>query len=470
MTLREIADIVGGRVVDATGDEVVSGAAFLDSRAAVSGGLFVAIEGEHVDGHDFALAAVEAGAVAAMTTREVGSRAVVVDDTVEALGTLARHVIAAFPSLYVVGITGSQGKTSTKDLIAQVLEQVGETVAPTESFNNEIGVPLTALRASESTRFLVVEMGSRGRGHLTYLTSITPPNAAVVLNVGVAHLGEFGTQDDIAVAKGELVEALPADGVAVLNGDDHRVALMRDRTAATVVTFGTGDDVDVRVSNIGLDGIGHVGFEVVVAGESRRLELPLVGEHQASNAAAVLALATAMGLDLDATVAVLQSARPRSKWRMDIATTSNGVTVINDAYNANPDSMQAALKTLADVGHRRGPGARTFAVLGEMLELGDTASAEHAAIGRLAARLDVSHVVSVGADALSIHFAAAESASWGGEPTACADAEEALAFLRGALRPGDVVLVKASRAVGLEQLALALLDEAGLDTAMEAEA
>jgi len=470
LTLREIASIVDGTLADATGDEHVTGTSFVDSRYAVPGGLFVAVVGEHVDGHDYATDAVSHGAAAALTTRQVGVPAVVVRDTVVALGLLARHVVAALPSMYVVGVTGSQGKTSTKDLLAQVCERSGDTVAPAESLNNEIGVPLTALRATGSTRFLIVEMSTRGHGHISYLTSITPLHAAIVLNVGVAHLGEFGSRDHIAAAKAELVQALPADGVAVLNADDPRVAAMAASTAAHVVTFGESPEADVRVTDVRLDDTGCVGFDVTVGDDRRHVQLSSIGEHQARNAAAVIALATSVGIALDVAVSALETARTRSKWRLEVTTSDNDVTVVNDAYNANPDSMRAALMTLAHIGRRRGPQTRTFAVLGEMRELGASSMREHEAIGRLAARLHISQVVAVGDAARQVHRGAAREDSWEGESLAVADAESAVDFLRGVVRAGDVVLVKASRAAELEKVALALLGDPDIGTATEAEA
>jgi len=469
LALREIASIVGGTLADATGDEQVTRPAFVDSRHAVSGGLFVAVPGEHADGHDFAAAAVRSGAAAALTTRQVGVPAVVVADTVVALGLLARQVVAAVPSLCIIAVTGSQGKTSTKDLLAQVFEEVGETVAPAESLNNEIGVPLTALRATVSTRFLVIEMGVRGHGQISYLTSITPPHAAIVLNVGVAHLGEFGSRDDIAAAKSELVEALPEDGVAVLNADDSRVAAMVGGTRARVVTFGESSDADVRIASVSLDEIGRVGFDVSCDGGRGRVQLSLIGEHQARNAAAVIAAATGLGVPYADVVAALEHARVRSKWRMEVATNDAGVTVINDAYNANPDSVRAAMNTLSQIGRRRGAQGRTFAVLGEMRELGDSSTREHEAVGALAVQLHISRLVAVGEAARPMQHGAVRRGPWEGEAVAVPDAQSAITFLRETLRAGDVVLVKASRAVGLETVALAMLGDEDIDTAAEAD-
>lgn len=457
MTLADIATAVGGELADAgdgTSIEVV-GDVFHDSRQVVTGGLFVAIRGERVDGHDYAAGCVDAGAAAALVDHPVGVPAVVVPDTIAALSALATVVVSRLPGLRVVGITGSQGKTSTKDIVAQLLERTGETIAPAGSFNNEIGAPLTALRVRESTAYLVSEMGARGRGHIRDLAAMVHPTVGLVLNVGVAHIGEFGSQDDIAVAKRELVEALPEGGLAVLNADDARVAAMRDHTVARVVTFGEASEADVRVSELRVDDDGHPVFLLSAGAESADVRVPLVGEHQAANAAAAAAVALGLGMPFVDVVDTLRSLTSRSRWRMEVSSRSDGVTIINDAYNANPDSMRAALKTLADFGRRRGTG-RTIAVLGEMLELGESSSQEHDAVGRLAVRLDVSQLVVVGEGAKPMHLGASLEGSWNDESVHVPDVDAAVAFLRGALRPGDIVLVKASRAAGLERVAAAL--------------
>ncbi len=462
LTLAEVATAVKGRLADAgDGTNVtVRGAAFVDSRDVVAGGLFVAVQGERVDGHDYAAGAVEAGAAAVLVERPVGVPAVVVDDTVAALGALAAHVVSTLPGLTVVGITGSQGKTSTKDILAQLLERAGETVAPAGSFNNEIGAPLTALRVGPSTAYLVSEMGARGRGHIKDLAAMLRPSVGLVLNVGVAHLGEFGSQDDIAVAKRELVEALPADGLAVLNADDARVVSMRDHTVARVVTFGEASHADVRVTDLTLDDGGRPAFVLHAGADAADVVVPLVGAHQAMNAAAAAAVALGLGMRFVDVVETLRTLTARSRWRMEVSQTGDGVTVINDAYNANPDSMRAALTTLADLGRGREIG-RTFAVLGEMRELGDTAPEEHEAIGRLVGRLGISRLVVVGDEARPIQVGAGlESSGPAGSTAVCvADADEAVALLRGALQPGDIVLVKASRAAGLERIAEALMQD-----------
>jgi UDP-N-acetylmuramoyl-tripeptide--D-alanyl-D-alanine ligase len=454
----EIASAVGGSLSEVPDGATVSGAVTIDSRAVEPGGLFVALPGERVDGHDYVGQAVRSGAAAALTARPVaGSPCVVVDDPQAALGKLARYVLDRLPELTVIGLTGSQGKTSTKDLIAQLVEPLGPTVAPKGSFNNEIGHPLTALRCDEKTRFLVAEMGAAQIGDIRYLAGITPPRIGLVLNVGVAHIGRFGGQDQIAVAKGEMVEALAADGVAVLNADDARVAAMAARTTARVLTF--GEQGDVRATGVALDESGRAGFTLHVGGQQHPVRLQLVGEHQVSNALAAAAVAHAVQLEPERIAAGLSAATAQSRWRMEITDAPAGFTVINDSYNANPDSMRAALKALVAIGRAR--GARTWAVLGEMRELGAASEAEHDAIGRLAVRLDVNRLVAVGEAARPTHLGAALEGSWGEESVYAENIDSAVELLRRELRPGDVVLVKASRGASLDRLAAALLGEAG---------
>ena len=449
LSLRAVAEVVGGTLSDATGDETVSGAA-IDSRQVAPGDLFVALPGERVDGHAFAAAAVAAGAAGVLAARPAGVPAVVVADPAGALGRLACWYAGTIPAR-VVGITGSSGKTSTKDLVAQVVERAGATVAPVGSFNNELGLPLTVLRADATTAFLVLEMSARGTGHIAWLCGVAPPEAGVVLNVGVAHLGEFGSREAIAVAKGELVEALPPHGLAILNADDPLVMGMTARTPAPVVTFGSAGDY--RAEDVVLDDLSRASFTLVTPGGRAPVRLRLVGEHHVSTALAAAAVGEWAGLPVAAVAGALSDAVPRSRWRMEVRETADGVTVINDAYNANPDSTKAALKTLAAAG--RG-GRRTWAVLGEMAELGDAAWDAHDEVGRLCVRLDINRLVVVGANAKGIHAGAGLEGSWGNETTFVDDADAALRLLLAELRPGDVVLVKASRAAGLERVALAL--------------
>jgi UDP-N-acetylmuramoyl-tripeptide--D-alanyl-D-alanine ligase len=462
MTLEAVAAAVGGRLTAGTDPKaVVTGGVVTDTRRLHAGDLFVAIVGERIDAHDLVGEAVQAGAVAALVTREVAGPAVLVDAVEPALSRLARAVTDALDELVVVGVTGSAGKTSTKDLLADVLLPLGEVVAPEGSFNNEIGLPVTALRCTPATRVLVAEMGARGVGHIAALCASTPPDVGLVLNVGSAHLGEFGSQAAIAQAKGELVEALRPGGTAVLNADDPLVAGMAGRAAdgVRVWRFGESDAADVRALDVTVDDAGRAAFRLVLGAgalpeDTARVQLQLLGAHQVSNALAAAAVGVLLGVPLSVVAERLSQARPRSRWRMEVTERGDGVTVVNDAYNANPESMRAALKTLADLGR----GRRTWAVLGEMLELGPASAEEHDAVGRLAVRLDVNRLVAVGEGARPMQLGAAHEGSWGDEATWVPDVAAAVALLLAEVAPGDVVLVKASRSIGLERVADALLD------------
>ncbi|MFB6891177.1 UDP-N-acetylmuramoyl-tripeptide--D-alanyl-D-alanine ligase [Kitasatospora sp. NPDC056327] len=457
LTLAEVAAAVGGTLAGADPDALVTAPVEVDSRKVRPGGLFAAFVGEHADGHDYAATAVGAGAVAVLASRPVGVPAVLVDSVVDALGKLARAVVGRTGAT-VVALTGSAGKTSTKDLIAQLLQRLGDTVYPPGSLNNEIGHPMTALRVEDTTRHLVLEMGARHKGDIEYLTSITPPRIGLVLNVGTAHVGEFGSQEAIAEAKGELVEALPADGVAILNADDRLVRAMAARTRARVVFFGESPDAGVRARDVRLDSTGRPSFTLSTPAGSAPVQLRLYGEHHVSNALAAAAVAMELGLSVDDTAEALSQAGALSRWRMEVVDRADGVTVVNDAYNANPDSMRAALRALISMGGRGPERRRTWAVLGEMRELGEDSLAEHDAIGRLAVRLDVTKLVAVGGrEAACMELGARNEGSWGEESVLVSDADAAVELLRSQLRPGDVVLVKASRSVGLEKVAEALL-------------
>lgn len=463
LTLAEVAQAVGGSTHDIpdTGRRV-TGPVAIDSREVGPGGLFVALAGERVDGHDYAAQAVAAGAIAVVATRPLGVPAIVVEDVTAALGALARHVSERI-GVTVVALTGSSGKTSTKDLLAQLLRRLAPTVWPEGNLNNEIGLPLTALRATEETRQLVLEMGARGVGHIRYLTGLTPPRVGVVLNVGTAHIGEFGGREQIAQAKGELVEALPAAGLAVLNADDPLVRAMAGRTAARVVLFGEDPAAEVRAEKVRLGERGQPSFTLRTPSGCAPVNLRLYGEHNVSNALAAAAVARELGMSTDEIATALSEAGPLSRWRMEVTERADGVTVVNDAYNANPESMRAALRALAAMGRAaQARGGRTWAVLGAMAELGGESLAEHDAVGRLAVRLNVSKLVAVGGpEAAWMRMGAYNEGSWGEESVHVSDAEAAIDLLHGELRPGDVVLVKASRAAGLERLAQALLAERG---------
>jgi UDP-N-acetylmuramoyl-tripeptide--D-alanyl-D-alanine ligase len=457
LTLAEVARLTGGELTGAPDDgAAVTGAVTLDSRTVARGDLFVAVAGERVDGHDFLGAAADAGAVAAVATRPHDALpCVVVPDPVAALGRLAAgvHGRLVHGGLITLAITGSSGKTSTKDLLGQVLAAAGPTVSPPGSYNNDIGLPLTVLSADDDTRFLVLEMGSRGPGHIARLCRVARPRIGVVLNVGSAHLGEFGSPEGIAAAKGELVEALPDDGTAVLNGDDPRVLGMAPRTRARVVTTGRGPDADVRATGVSLDDSARPRFTLVAAGEEHAVALQVVGEHQVANALSAAAAALAAGMAPADVATALSAAGPRSPWRMEVERRPDGVTVVNDAYNANPESMRAALAALAGL-----PGTRRIAVLGAMAELGPDAAAEHERLGRDAAAAGVDLLVAVGADAVGIADGASAAGRRAGEESVhVPDRAAARELLTQVLRPGDVVLVKASRSYGLELLAADLL-------------
>ncbi|MER7686400.1 UDP-N-acetylmuramoyl-tripeptide--D-alanyl-D-alanine ligase [Streptomyces sp. NPDC097610] len=464
LSLAEIAAVVGGQTYDIPDPAVqVTGPVVRDSREVEPGSLFVAFVGERVDGHDFAEAVVAAGAVAVLASRPVGVPAIVVADVQAALGALARHVVERLGAT-LVALTGSAGKTSTKDLIAQVLRSKAPTVFTPGSLNNEIGLPLTALSATEETRFLVLEMGARGIGHISYLTDLTPPRIGLVLNVGTAHIGEFGGREQIAQAKGELVESLPpseAGGVAVLNADDPLVRAMASRTKARVILFGESGEADVRAENVRLTDAGQPAFRLHTPSGCSDVTMRLYGEHHVSNALAAAAVAHELGMSADEIALALSEAGSLSRWRMEVTERPDGVTVVNDAYNANPESMRAALRALAAMGKAsQAQGGRTWAVLGQMAELGDEALAEHDAVGRLAVRLNVSKLVAVGGrEASWLQLGAYNEGSWGEESVHVSDAQAAVDLLRSELRPGDVVLVKASRSVGLERVAQALLDD-----------
>lgn len=480
LSLSEIAEIVGGRTHNG-GWQRVTGTVEFDNREVGPGGLFVALPGERVDGHAFAAAAVAAGAAGVLAAREVDAPAVIVPPVAEtaapgtelalagdtdgsgravlaALGKLARYVSAvlADAGLTTVGITGSSGKTSAKDLIAMVLEPLGPTVAPPGSFNNELGHPWTVLRADAETSHLVLELSARGTGHIAALAELAPPRIGVVLNVGTAHIGEFGSQQAIAVAKGELVEALPERGLAVLNTDDPLVSAMRSRTSARVLGFGTGEEADIRARGVTLDEQARASFELVTPSGSARVRLELHGEHHVGNALAAAAVAYELDSPVADIAARLGAAEPRSKGRMAVRTRGDGVRILDDSYNANPESMRAGLKALASMSR----GSRSWAVLGELGELGSDSVSAHDEIGRLAVRLGIDKLVvvaSADSDAVAMYTGASHEGLWGEEPALVPDIDAARTLLEQQLRSGDVVLVKASNAVGLGGLADGLL-------------
>ncbi|GAA3117046.1 UDP-N-acetylmuramoyl-tripeptide--D-alanyl-D-alanine ligase [Streptosporangium carneum] len=494
LPLARIAEITSGALAGmADPRAVVRGPVVIDSRAVEPGSLFVAIKGARADGHDFAAQAVAAGAVAVLASRPVDAPAIVVGDILAALAQLATAVAAGLPEATVIGVTGSAGKTTTKDLLARLAARVGPTIAPVESFNNEIGHPLTVMRAAEDTRYMVLELSARHAGHIADLARIAPPRIGVVLNVGSAHLGVFGGKEAIAQAKGELVEALPADGVAVLNADDPLVAAMAERTAARVTWYGRAETAAVRAQDVTLDERGRARFTLRTPSGAAPVELRLYGEHAVDNALAAAAAAYELGLPVTTIAEELSEAEPRSRWRMEVTDRPDGVTVINDAYNANPDSMRAAFGALDALAG----GRRRFAVIAALQELGEEGPALNAGVGRLAASAGLEALFVVGADADPVLAGAASVTGGAGDPPRAgsgadpapraadgsegepraqdgappgtppdapsrtrvvhvADVAEAVAGLSALLAPGDVVLVKGPRVAGLQRVAQAL--------------
>lgn len=441
MSLAEIAAAVGGTLVGGDPTAQVTGSVEFDSRRVGAGGLFAAFVGEKADGHEFAEQAMAAGAVAVLGTRPTAAPTIVVPDTRIALGQLARAVVDRLPELTIVGITGSSGKTSTKDMVVSLLARRGPTVGPPGSFNNELGLPHTVLKVDGQTRFLVLEMGSRGPGHISYLCQIAPPRMAIEINVGNAHIGEFGSVEAIAQAKAELVGALPPDGVAVLNADDERVRAMAAQTAARVVLAGEAADATVRAEDVRLDDRGRAAYLLSTPDGRAPVQLRVTGRHQVGNSLLAAAVAAAAGAPVSEIAAALSEFTPASSRRMDVFDRPDGVTVIDDSYNANPASTTAALRALASIGS----GRRRVAVLGYLAELGEQEREGHAQVGRVAAELGVDRLVVVGAQAAPIHDGAVAVPNWGGESVVVSDQDAAVAWLRESLRPGDVVLVKGSR-------------------------
>ena len=480
LTLAEIAEAVGGRTHRADGSELVTGTVEFDSREIGPGGLFVAVPGERVDGHDFAGTAIQAGAVGVLAAREVDAPSVIVPPATEAhagsvalagdrdgsgaavlagLAALARTVVDRLPKLSVIGVTGSSGKTSTKDLIAGLLQPMGPTVAPPGSFNNELGHPWTVLRADEATRHLVLELSARGPGHIAALCRTAPPAIGVVINVGSAHLGEFGSREGIARTKGELVEALPETGLAVLNADDPVVAAMAVRTSARIVLVGEHPEAAIRAVDVTTDEHARPAFTLVTPDGEAPVRLALHGRHHVGNALAAAAVALELGATVPEVAERLSAATRVSARRMEVTTRPDGVTVINDSYNANPESTRAALESLLAMA--RPGGCRSWAVLGLMGELGEQTDAAHEDLGRFAVRLGVDRLVVVGDQARALHQGAGLAGSSGEGSVLVPDVDAAVELLRAELEPRDVVLVKASKSEALWRVADALLAEGG---------
>jgi UDP-N-acetylmuramoyl-tripeptide--D-alanyl-D-alanine ligase len=439
LTLNQIAQIVGGEVLNTDGLQTTSAFPVINSSQATSKTFFAAFVGANVDGHDYIVEAISNGAQFALVSKDCKSPAIKVNDVRKALRDLAIYVRNELVNLQVIGITGSQGKTTTKDLLRHILSVSGETIAPEESLNNELGVPLLILRCSETTKFCIVEMGARHLGDISYLAEIAKPHVGVVLTVGTAHLGEFGSREIIAKAKSELITSLTAGGTAILGTYDEFTPNMVVPSGVKRILFGEKSKCEIRAADVEVrEGRAH--FDLVTPDGRAAVGLQLLGMHQISNALAAAAAATALKIPIETISAALSTAEVSSKWRMEISQIGE-ITLINDSYNANPESVAAALRTLALISQES--GGVSWAILGKMQELGESSAAEHAAIGRLVCEIGIDNLVVVGIkDYL---------ADLGSEKEEGASAvhyfdtkADAMAIVEH-FAPGDVVLVKASR-------------------------
>ena len=473
LSLSQIAAAVGGRLIGP--DATVTGPVVTDSRQASPGALFVAVHGERTDGHAHLGSAGALGAVGAIVSDLKAARTglseeaaeaaeaedlpmglVLVEDTVVALGALARTHLAGLRQgavdrgerLTVVAMTGSVGKTTTKDLTRQLLAASGPTVAPRASFNNEIGLPLTVLEADESTRYLVLEMGASGAGHIAYLTDIAPLDAAGVLMIGHAHMGGFGSIEGVAAAKAEIIAGLLPEGTAILNADDARCAAMAELAPARVLTFSAqGDSADLRAENVVVDETARAAFDLHLPGldAPRRVQLAVAGAHNVANALAAAGLALAAGLEPELIAERLGSVSIESPHRMDVSELSGDLLLIDDSYNANIDSMTAALAALPALAGSR----RRVVVVSEMLELGESSAADHARTGELAAQAGAAMLIGIGSTQEALDAARAR----GVEVVGFEDSATAISQIDALLSDGDAVLVKGSNGSGAWRLA-----------------
>ena len=473
LSLSQIAAAVGGRLIGP--DATVTGPVVTDSRQASPGALFVAVHGERTDGHAHLGSAGALGAVGAIVSDLKAARTglseeaaeaaesedlpmglVLVEDTVVALGALARTHLAGLRQgavdrgerLTVVAMTGSVGKTTTKDLTRQLLAASGPTVAPRASFNNEIGLPLTVLEADESTRYLVLEMGASGAGHIAYLTDIAPLDAAAVLMIGHAHMGGFGSIEGVAAAKAEIIAGLLPEGTAILNADDARCAAMAKLAPARVLTFSAqGEPADLQAENVVLDEAACAAFDLHLPGldAPRRVQLAVAGAHNVANALAAAGLALAAGLEPELIAERLGSVSIESPHRMDVSELSGDLLLIDDSYNANIDSMTAALAALPALAGSR----RRVVVVSEMLELGESSAADHARTGELAAQAGAAMLIGIGSTQEALDAARAR----GVEVVGFEDSATAISQIDALLSDGDAVLVKGSNGSGAWRLA-----------------
>jgi UDP-N-acetylmuramoyl-tripeptide--D-alanyl-D-alanine ligase len=447
ITAAEFSNIVAGKLFGISESEVMDQVPVINSKNATKDTFFVAFEGERVDGHDFATEAINLGAKFSLVSKPVAGPHILVADTGKALIDLAIDVRAKLPDMKIVGITGSQGKTTTKEFLNSILKLAGETVATAGNFNTEIGVPLTLLRCKEQTKFCILEMGARHTGDIAKLTKIAKPNVGVVLVVGSAHIGEFGSVEAIAKTKAELIINLPTNSTAVLGNYDAYTPKMADGLELKRVLF--GDNQSIRAANLELHG-GYAHFDLVTPAGRNSVSLQVLGEHQVPNALAAAAAAFALGVANENIAVGLATATLDSKWRMQIEQV-NGITVIHDYYNANPESMKAALKTLILLSQES--GGVSWAILGKMQELGATEAAQHKEISSYCRQIGVDNLLAVGTD---LYLDSQDQTNSEQMMVHNCPTPESVLQLVDNISSGDVILLKASRSERFEDLANAI--------------
>jgi UDP-N-acetylmuramoyl-tripeptide--D-alanyl-D-alanine ligase len=442
LSASKIAEIVGGELIGS--DVLVTSAPVFDSTSAITGSIFLALPGEKTDGHKYISDAFSHGAVLAIVTSTSPERCIIVKDVIQALNKLAAYVRDQLRELQVIALTGSQGKTTTKDLLKHILESVGKTVAPQGNFNNELGTPITLLQCDESTKFCILEMGARHLGDIAKLVEMAKPNIGMVLRVGTAHIGEFGSAEAVAQTKSEMISSLAPDAIAILGQYDEFTPAMKSLHDGQVINFGETNTADIRATDIEIrEGRPH--FDLVTPAGRAAVGLRIVGIHQVANALAAAAAATAVGASIDQIAVALSTAELQSKWRMEIHEIGN-IVLINDSYNSSPESAEAALRTLALFAQER--GGQSWAVLGKMHELGASSQVSHADIGTLASELGIDHLVCIASPEYGSHLGTDSSTV-----VHLFEKKEAALQLVKDMVQGDVVLVKASRAEKFEELA-----------------
>jgi UDP-N-acetylmuramoyl-tripeptide--D-alanyl-D-alanine ligase len=463
LTLEEISVAINAATLNFDSNLQVTGKVVIDSRKVSPGDLFVAINGEKVDGHDFCHEAIKKGAIAVISSKElVGIPTLLVKEgnaasknvdqpTVIALGKLASYLLMKLPNIFKIAVTGSSGKTTTKDLLFDLGNLIGPTVAPVGSYNNEIGMPQTILECDEKTKVLILEMGAREVGNIKKLCQIAKPDTSILLNIGSAHIEIFGSRELILKTKSEIIECLNAEDVAVLNHEDETFS--KQKTKAKVVSFGLSG-ADVSAKNVVLNDKAQASYELEFEGKVSQVNLKLVGAHQVSNSLAAAAVFLKKGLDIDLVAKTLSNSVAKSKWRMQVEVNSKNVTVINDSYNANPESMKAAIRTLKQAGADK----KTFIIVGEMLELGSDSKQMHEEVADLIQKLDVKKTLVVGNGAKIVSDYLSNNA-YKGRLEFCMDIDSAISKTKEMVEINDVVLVKASRAIGLERVANALMND-----------